>query len=92
MLFTSAPGLKADESACQHRVAKADHRLHEAVEHHGWDSVPAEHVARHGFPDGIFMRRHAEWWQALLTAYRRRVSRPITTRAADFPCPRRRPR
>ena len=36
------------------------------VEHLGWDTVPAEHVARHGFPDAIFLRRHAEWWQALL--------------------------
>lgn len=36
------------------------------VEHRGWDSVPASHVARHGFPDGVFLRRHGEWWQALL--------------------------
>ena len=40
------------------------------VEHRGWDSVPAEHVARHGFPEGIFLRRHAEWWRALLLAMR----------------------
>ena len=37
------------------------------VEHRGWDSVPAPHVARHGFPDGLFLRRHGEWWQALLS-------------------------
>jgi uncharacterized protein YndB with AHSA1/START domain len=36
------------------------------VEHRGWDSVPASHVARHGFPDAIFLTRHAQWWQALL--------------------------
>lgn len=36
------------------------------VEHRGWDSVPAEHVVRHGFPDALFLRRHAEWWSALL--------------------------
>jgi uncharacterized protein YndB with AHSA1/START domain len=36
------------------------------VEHRGWDTVPASHVARHGFPNDIFLRRHAEWWQALL--------------------------
>jgi hypothetical protein len=36
------------------------------VEHRGWDSVPAAHVARHGFPDGVFLRRHGDWWQALL--------------------------
>jgi hypothetical protein len=37
------------------------------VEHRGWDSVPAAHVARHGFPDAVFLRRHAEWWQGLLS-------------------------
>lgn len=36
------------------------------VEHRGWDSVPAPHVARHGFPDGLFLRRHGEWWRDLL--------------------------
>lgn len=36
------------------------------VEHRGWDTVPAPHVARHGFPDGIFLQRHGEWWRSLL--------------------------
>ncbi len=36
------------------------------VEHRGWDTVPTAHVARHNFPDAIFLRRHGEWWQALL--------------------------
>lgn len=36
------------------------------VEHRGWDSVPAAHVARHGFPEMVFMRRHGEWWRDLL--------------------------
>ncbi len=40
------------------------------VEHTGWDSVPAAHVARHGFPDVVFLRRHAEWWQSLLASYK----------------------
>ncbi len=38
------------------------------VEHRGWDTVPAEHVARHRFPDALFLRRHAEWWQSLLSS------------------------
>ena len=38
------------------------------VEHRGWDTVPQAHVARHLFPDALFLRRHAEWWQALLAA------------------------
>jgi uncharacterized protein YndB with AHSA1/START domain len=41
------------------------------VRHSGWDSVPQEHPARHGFPLGVFQQRHAEWWQALLASYRR---------------------
>jgi uncharacterized protein YndB with AHSA1/START domain len=44
------------------------------VEHTGWDSVPAAHVARHGFPGAIFLRRHAEWWQSLLASYKEGLS------------------
>jgi uncharacterized protein YndB with AHSA1/START domain len=43
------------------------------VEHRGWDTIPPEHVARHGFPDNVFLRRHAEWWQTLLSSYRARL-------------------
>jgi len=38
------------------------------VEHRGWDSVPADHVAKHGFPETLFLRRHGEWWRDLLDA------------------------
>ena len=40
------------------------------VEHYGWDTIPPEHVARHHFPDPIFLQRHAEWWQVLLSSYK----------------------
>ncbi len=46
------------------------------LEHRGWDTVPAEHVARHGFPDGVFLTRHGEWWRALLAALRGRLGAP----------------
>jgi uncharacterized protein YndB with AHSA1/START domain len=36
------------------------------VEHRGWETVPQEHVARHHFPDAVFLLRHAEWWKAQL--------------------------
>lgn len=36
------------------------------VEHFGWDAIPREHAARHGFPLDAFQHRNAEWWQALL--------------------------
>lgn len=36
------------------------------VTHTGWDSVPRDHAARHGFPETAFLARHGEWWRALL--------------------------
>ena len=36
------------------------------VEHFGWDGIPREHAARHGFPLATFQLRFAEWWQSLL--------------------------
>jgi uncharacterized protein YndB with AHSA1/START domain len=45
------------------------------VEHVGWDTVPQDHVARHGFPDAIFLHRHAEWWQSLLATMRSMAAR-----------------
>jgi uncharacterized protein YndB with AHSA1/START domain len=38
------------------------------VEHFGWDTIPAEHAARHGFPLATFQLRLAQWWQTLLHA------------------------
>ena len=38
------------------------------VEHRGWDTVPRTHVAKHGFPEELFLRRHGEWWRDLLEA------------------------
>ncbi len=46
------------------------------VEHRGWDTVPIEHVARHHFPDGIFLRRHGEWWHDLLDSLASRTTLP----------------
>jgi len=40
-LFFAGPApLRADDD-CQRRIARADHKLHEAAEHHGWDSPQA---------------------------------------------------
>jgi uncharacterized protein YndB with AHSA1/START domain len=43
------------------------------VEHLGWDTVPAEHVARHGFPDMVYLQRHGEWWRVLLASLNSRL-------------------
>jgi hypothetical protein len=65
LLFTGAPRVRADESECQHRTEKADHRLHEAVEHHGWDSKQAEH-ARHELKETrqYCWEQHHKWWDS----------------------------
>ncbi len=44
------------------------------VEHTGWDTVPQQHAARHGFPLAAFQSRHAEWWQTLLGRLRARLA------------------
>lgn len=43
------------------------------VEHRGWDTIPQAHVARHGFPLGVFQMRQAEHWRALLAATGARI-------------------
>jgi uncharacterized protein YndB with AHSA1/START domain len=44
-----------------------------SVEHRGWDAIPATHVARHGFPEPIFLRREGQWWQEMLAGLRSRL-------------------
>lgn len=36
------------------------------VEHRGWDTIPRDHVARHGCELMVFQRRQAEHWRVLL--------------------------
>jgi len=51
------------------RFEAVDGETRVTVEHTGWDTVPQSHVARHGYPAILLLRRHGEWWQALLAAY-----------------------
>lgn len=39
-----------------------------SVEHRGFDRVPADSAARHGFPDQALLMRLAEWWRAQLAS------------------------
>jgi len=48
------------------------------VEHHGWDAIPVEHVARHGFPLLPFQQRLAEWWQVNLAALGEQAAAPAS--------------
>jgi hypothetical protein len=51
------------EDACQKRTAKADHKLHEAIEHHGWQSAEAQHW-RHELAEArAYCWDHSRrWW------------------------------
>ncbi len=54
LAFAGAPQASAqDYDRCQRRIAKWDHKLHEAIEHHGWYSRQAE--ATGGIPIAIGM-------------------------------------
>jgi len=39
------------------------------VEHRGFDRVPADSAARHGFPDQALLARLGEWWRSLLAGF-----------------------
>jgi len=63
--FGAAPTLRADEHDCQRRINRADHRLHEAIEQHGYRSPEAD-SARHDLAEA---REHCwsnghRWWDA----------------------------
>ena len=63
-----------DQSTELHvRFEQAGEQTRVTVEHFGWDTIPQEHAARHGFPLGTFQLRFAEWWQELLRNLRDRV-------------------
>ena len=61
LIFAGAPNLRADD--CQHRIAKADHNLHEAIEHHGYHSEQAEHWRHmlHEAREHCWTTEH-KWW------------------------------
>ena len=61
LMFSGVPRLAADD--CQHRVARAEHRLHEAIEHHGYRSEQAEHRRHelHEAREYCWNARH-RWW------------------------------
>lgn len=44
-----------------------------SVEHRGFDAVPADNAARHGFPDHALLARLAEYWQSQIRAIGERL-------------------
>jgi uncharacterized protein YndB with AHSA1/START domain len=62
-----APG---EDTEVQVRFEPVGEETRVTVEHFGWDSVPQDHVARHHFPNALFLTRHGEWWRSLLGSYK----------------------
>jgi uncharacterized protein YndB with AHSA1/START domain len=58
------------------RFERVDTETRVTVEHVGWDALPPEHAARHGFPVATFQLRFAEWWQRLLAGFASRAGHP----------------
>lgn len=64
-----AASFPADRETEVHvRCEEVDGGTRVTVEHLGWDTVPQEHAARHGFPLRPFQQRLAEWWRDGLAA------------------------
>ena len=49
-----------------------------SIEHRAWDTIPQRHVARHGFPEPVTLRRVADWWRTSLSALRAALRHEIT--------------
>ena len=52
------------------RFQAAGEETRVSVEHRGFDRVPADSAARHGFPDDALLARLAEFWRGQLAALR----------------------
>lgn len=55
------------------RFDAVDGETRVTVEHRGWDRIPQDHAARHGFPLGATQARLAEHWRALLSSMNARL-------------------
>jgi hypothetical protein len=60
---TVAPG---QDSEVKVRFEAVGEETRVSVRHTGWNSLPIDHAARHGFPLPLFLERHGEWWRVLL--------------------------
>jgi uncharacterized protein YndB with AHSA1/START domain len=45
------------------------------IAHRAWDTLPQEHLARHGFPEHVTLQRVAGWWRASLGSLRNLLSK-----------------
>lgn len=61
-LFVGTGIAKADD--CQERTIKAHHRLHEAIEHHGYESRQADHARIELREARRYCWHGHRWWDA----------------------------
>src|SRR6516225_12302984 len=71
-LFGGAPGAAGLDDDCHRRTARAEHKLHEAIEHHGYYSRQADHW-RHELHEARerCWREHKGWWDVDGSRWRR---------------------
>ena len=63
------PSFKGDQTTdVEVRFEAVGNETRVTVEHRGWDSIPQQHVARHGFELMLLQRRLGEHWRGLLGA------------------------
>jgi hypothetical protein len=62
LFLAGAAAVRADDD-CQKRTMNADHKLHEAIEHHGYNSPQAEHW-RHELAEArsYCWEHNHRWW------------------------------
>jgi uncharacterized protein YndB with AHSA1/START domain len=58
------------ETEVEVRFEPVDAETRVTVEHRGWDKIPQDHQARHGFELMLFQQRLAECWRTRLQAVR----------------------
>jgi hypothetical protein len=62
LFLAGASPVRADDE-CQKRTANADHKLHEAVEHHGYHSPQAQHWRQELAEARSYCWEHSRhWW------------------------------
>jgi hypothetical protein len=59
----AVPGPVRADDDCQRRTARADHKLHEAIEHHGYQSPEAAHWRQELAEARSYCWEHSHrWW------------------------------
>ena len=58
------------------RFERVGHETRVTVEHRGWDTIPQDHVARHGFPLQNTQMHLAAHWRTLLDGLRQSCAAP----------------